>query len=522
MSSNIKILDCTLRDGGYVNNWGFSQLQILKIINSLEKSNIDIIELGYLDENRGGQKKSTLFNTVSSVGDVLDGISESLQKVVMIDLFAFDVDKLPKQTDTKIDGIRLAFHKKDMIDALLAAKKIIDLGYQLFLQPMVTKTYTDNEFLSMIKSANQLDIYAFYIVDSFGSMTLSQFQKYINLADNNLDKGIKLGYHSHNNMQLAFSNAIDLCASNIDREVILDSSIYGMGRGAGNLNTELIADYLNTTNKYEVMPLLEVIDEVLSYYFKQSPWGFTPAQYLSASLDCHPNYSSYLVNKRTTHIADIQKVLEKIPLDKKVSFDEQVIDNLYQQFLLTNKSDVKGKLNIPDDKQVLLIASGHSVNDNLDLIRQKAESGNYFVIALNHKPQFDCDYYFFSNQQRFDEFKELLSIEKQVITTNIKHNQKIGIVIELKEIVYIENDFITNVAILMINYLIYQSVSVVEIAGLDGYQMGRENYAYDETNIPDSERLFIELNQIVRGSLKVLKLLINIKLITPSVYEDVL
>jgi len=521
---NIKVLDCTLRDGGYVNDWNFTQSQVYKIINSLERSNIDIIELGYLDEKRGGRENSTLFNTVFSAGDVLNGISTSFQKVVMIDLFAFDVDKLPKQTDTKIDGIRLAFHQKDTNEAVLTAKKIISLGYQLFFQPMVTKNYNDNEFITLIKKANALNVYAFYVVDSFGSMTLSQFQKYINLSDNNLDKGIKLGYHSHNNMQLAFSNAIDFCASNIDREVILDSSIYGMGRGAGNLNTELITDYLNTTNKYkyEVIPLLEVIDEVLSYYFKQSPWGFTPAQYLSASLDCHPNYASYLINKKTTHIADIQKVLERVPIDKRVSFDEKIVDDLYRQFLLENKSNAKGKLTIPINKKVLLIASGYSVSDNLDLIKQKVESGNYFVIALNHKPQFDCAYYFFSNQQRFDEFKELLPIERQVVTTNIKHNQKIGIVIELKDIVYIENDFITNVAILMINYLIYQSVSVVEIAGLDGYQMGRENYAYDETNIPDSERLFIELNQAVEGSLKALKSLINIKLITPSAYEDVL
>jgi len=520
---NIKLLDCTLRDGGYINNWDFTQSQVYEIINSLEKSNIDIIELGYLDKNRGGKKNSTLFNTVSSVSDVLDGVSESLQKVVMIDLFAFDVDKLPKQIDTKIDGIRLAFHKKDMIDALLAAKKIIDLRYQLFLQPMVTKTYTDNEFLSMIKSANQLDIYAFYIVDSFGSMSLTEFKHYINLADSYLNKDVRVGYHSHNNMQLAFSNAIDLCASNIDREVILDSSIYGMGRGAGNLNTELIADYLNTTNKYkyEVIPLLEVIDEVLSYYFKQSPWGFTPAQYLSASLDCHPNYASYLVGKKTTHITDIQKVLEKIPLDKRTSFDEQIVDDLYRQFLLKNKSNAQGEISIPADKQVLLIASGHSVADNLEVIKQKVESGNYFVIALNHKPQFDCDYYFFSNQQRFDEFKENLPAERQIITTNIRHNKKINTVIELRNVAYIEGSFVTNVAILMINYLIYQNIEQVEIVGLDGYQVGRDNYAYDETNIPDSLRSFIELNQVVESSLIALKLLINIKLTTPSIYENI-
>ena len=159
----IKVLDCTLRDGGYVNDWNFTQSQVGKIINSLEKSNIDIIELGYLHKKRGGEENSTLFNATSSIDVILNGASSSIQKVVMIDLFAFDIDKLPKQVDTKIDGIRLAFHKKDITDALQTAKKIINLGYQLFFQPMVTKTYTDKEFLALIEKVGQIDIYAFYM-----------------------------------------------------------------------------------------------------------------------------------------------------------------------------------------------------------------------------------------------------------------------------------------------------------------------------------------------------------------------
>ncbi len=521
---NIKILDCTLRDGGYVNNWEFSQSQISKIISALEKANIDIIELGYLDDRKGNSINSTLFDSVFSVDRALGDLAQKVQKVVMIDLFAFDIDKLPSQSNTKINGIRLAFHKKDINDALAAAKKIIDLGYQLFFQPMVTKNYTDDDFLALIMRVKQLNIHAFYVVDSFGSMTLIEFQKYINLANDNLDEGIKLGYHSHNNMQLAFSNAIDLCTNDIDREVILDSSIYGMGRGAGNLNTELIADYLNTINKYkyEVMSLLEVIDEILVYYFKKNFWGFSPTQYLSASLDCHPNYASYLVNKKTTNIVDIRKILDKIPLENKNSFNSQIVDNLYQVFLLTDKSKARGRLNFSSDKRILLVASGGSINDSLDLLKNKAVSGNYVVVALNHKPQFCCDYYFFSNQQRFDEFTGELPLEKQVITTNILSKALIGTVISLKDIVYVENNFITNVAILMINYLILSHIKKVEIAGLDGYKIGEKNYTYDETNVASNENLFEELNKTVSDSLLKLKNTINVKSITPSIYMDIL
>jgi hypothetical protein len=521
---NIKILDCTLRDGGYVNNWGFSQSQISKIVSALGKSNIDIIELGYLDDKNGKSLNSTLFDSVVSVDKALDDSTLEVQKVVMIDLFGFDIEKLPLQSNTKINGIRLAFHKKDINDALLAAEKIIDLGYQLFFQPMVTKNYTDDDFLALIIKANRLNIYAFYVVDSFGSMSLNEFQHYVSLAHGHLNATIVLGYHSHNNMQLAFSNAINLCSEKIDREVILDSSIYGMGRGAGNLNTELIADYLNTINKYKykVIPLLEVIDGILSYYFKKHSWGFSPVQYLSASLDCHPNYASYLVNKKTTHIVDIRKILDKIPLKNKNSFNEQIVDNLYQEFLLTEKSKIRGQLNISNDKKILLVASGSSVNDSLALIKDKVASDNYVIVALNHKPQFICDYYFFSNQQRFDEFKDELPLDKQVITTNIRSEILISTVISLKDIAYVENNFVTNVAILMVNYLILNHIKEVEIAGLDGYQAGKNNYAYNETNIVTNENLFEELNEIVKDSLYMLKVFIDIDLITPSIYMKAL
>jgi 4-hydroxy 2-oxovalerate aldolase len=304
-----------------------------------------------------------------------------------------------------------------------------------------------------------------------------------------------------------------------DREVIVDSSIYGMGRGAGNLNTELIADYLNTQDKkYNVIPLLEIIDELLTYYFKRHPWGFSPAQYLSASLDCHPNYASYLVNKKTNHIADIRNILEKISPDCKNDFDKNIVDALYQEYLLTDKVKVKGKLEV-NSKKVLLIASGSSVHDSLEVIRQKVKCGDYLVIALNHQPEVDCDYYFFSNQQRFDEFKSNLPFEKQVITTNIRYEKNINIAIRLKDIAYINGDFVTNVAILMINYLILQGVKKIEIAGLDGYHVGKNNYTYNETSIVTDDDVLKELNNVVSDSLLKLKSFVTIDFITSSIFE---
>lgn len=515
---SIKILDCTLRDGGYINHWGFSNEQILKTVDALIEANVDIIECGYLNDKSGKDTHSTLFPSVAKISAFL---KDNSNKVAMINLGDFDVDILPKKDENSINGIRLAFHQKDIDEAVVQAEKIIALGYQLYFQPMVTKNYTDAEFLTLITRANTLDIYAFYIVDSFGSMTLQEFERYVVLAHNNLNAVTALGYHSHNNMQLAFSNAIAFCVRNIAREIIIDSSIYGMGRGAGNLNTELIVDYLNTqkeVDKYSVTPLLKIIDEILVFYFNKKSWGFSLVQYLSASLDCHPNYASHLVNKKTNNIASIRGVLRNIPAINKASFDVSIVDGLYQEFLLSNKAKVCGLLQIPKDKKILLIASGNSVNDNFTIIQDKSKSGDYLLIALNHKPALECDYYFFSNQQRFDEFSDKISLDKQITTSGIACKNQINTVIDLKSIAYIEEVFVSNVALLLLNYLAQQKVKSVEVAGLDGYQKGKNNYAYDETNVVTNEDIFNELNKAVANALRHLMQVVNIELITPSLY----
>ena len=515
----IKILDCTLRDGGYVNNWKFLDTQIYSVINSLEKSNIDIIECGYLNDKKSGEINTTLFNSTKIVDKFITQKSDT-QKVVMINFGDFDIKNLPLQKNSKLHGIRLAFHKKDIPEAIKASKVIIKLGYKVFFQAMVTKNYSDLEFLSLIKDIKDLDIYAFYIVDSFGSMTLEEFQRYIMLADNNLNHNIAIGYHSHNNMQLAFSNAIDMCNLEVKRDIIIDSSIYGVGRGAGNLNTELIANYLNTTfsKSYDILPLLEIIDELLNSMMKKNSWGFSPAQFLSASCNCHPNYASYLVNKNTNHMVGIKKVLDKLPLEKKASFDKDLAEKIYMEYLLENRTPIKEDFKLDISKNILLIASGTTVEKYKNIIKDK-KSKDYTLIALNHKPTFECDYYFFSNQKRFDKSNDLVSSKKIIITSNILTNLDTLSVLNFSKLVFTNNKFIKNVAIVSINHLILQGFDKVEIIGLDGYKVNDKNYHYEETTvIQGNDELLIE-NELIKEALSKLESKIVIEFLTPSEFK---
>jgi hypothetical protein len=500
----IQILDCTLRDGGYINNWNFKNEQIQKIITSLEKAHINVIECGYLSDKTSKNKDSTLFSNLKMLEDILLPFNSDTQKVFMINHGDFNIHNLPKCNETVIDGIRFAFHKTELKNALKEAKHIIHLGYKLYFQPMVTKNYTDLEFLSMIEEVNKLSPYSFYIVDSFGSMTLNEFHKYLILADSNLAKKIVLGYHSHNNMQLAFSNAISMCAENFKRNIIIDASIYGIGRGAGNLNTELIADFLNKAyeKQYDTLPLLEIIDEFLNSLMLKNPWGFSPAQFLSASYNCHPNYATYLINKNTNHIVSIKKILEKLPNNVKSSFDKGVIEQLYIDSILEEKTPLKGNFSISKNQKVLLIASGKSVNENIDLITSKTSQRSYIAIALNHIPKFETDFYFFTNQKRFDEFSSKINLSKTIITNNISTHKNIFCVLDIKSIAFVNNILTTNVAIVMLNHLLLLGFSEVEIAGLDGYNLTLDNYNYEETSaIQDVQELMAQ-NNLISSSLE--------------------
>lgn len=329
-----KILDCTLRDGGYVNNWNFGYKNIKKILNNLVAANIDIIECGFLNDEKQHSLNTSLFNTVYEVKSILPENKRNSKFVCMINQGEYNVEKLPDSNETELDGIRVAFHKEDFERALETCKIVIEKGYQLFIQPMVTNSYNDSEFLEMISIINKLNPYALYIVDSFGSMVESDVLRLHKLADKHLNQNIMLGFHAHNNLQLAFSNAKLFTEIKSNRLKLIDTSVLGMGRGAGNLNTEMFIDYLNVMNnkRYKISPILQIIDEVIYKIYKTNYWGYSIPYYFSAKYNCHPNYATFLSKKRELNINDINNILSSIPNERKTTFDSVYIDSLYNQY----------------------------------------------------------------------------------------------------------------------------------------------------------------------------------------------
>lgn len=325
--ANINVLDCTLRDGGYVNDWSFSDEISINLIDSLRKSKIEYIELGYINKKNGKCKDTTMFNNIECINNIIN--DNDAKYVIMLDLGDFDIDDI--EYNSNIFGIRLTFSKEHWRTAVEDVKKIIVKGFKVFLQPMLTLCYTDKELLELIKAFNEIDIYAFYIVDTFGAMQSDDVLRFASLIDNNLKSDVKLGFHAHNNLQLAYSNAIALAKRSSNRELIIDSSVYGMGRAAGNLNTELFADYLikNFNKEYKIEPLLDIIDNFLSVIYKENYWGYSVAHYISGIYNCHPYYSTYLAGKKELSGKDIENIIKNIVEAKKYEFDKNYIEQLY-------------------------------------------------------------------------------------------------------------------------------------------------------------------------------------------------
>ena len=327
MAKEIKVLDVTLRDGGCVNDFNFGQTYMEQILVAQESSGVDVIEMGYIDEVKGSASgRSQYINEQVITECLLKNKKPGVTYVAMMDYGKFNVDNLKLRTESSIDGLRVAFHKRNMHDMIPLGRKVIEKGYQLYIQPMITLRYSDVELLELIDLVNKElpDASGFYIVDSFGEMRPNDMNRALNLVDHNLIPSMLLGFHSHNNLQMSYSNACAMLQFPTNRNLMLDSSIMGMGKGAGNLNTELLLEHLNLYygKSYKISPLLEVIDKVINQLHSEFYWGYAPEYYLSSANHCTPSYAGHFYNKHMLPIDQVGELLSMIDESKKISFDK--------------------------------------------------------------------------------------------------------------------------------------------------------------------------------------------------------
>ena len=263
--NRLLLLDCTLRDGGYVNNWRFGEKNISAIIHGLEQTGISVLELGFLRDFLPDPNSSNLPN-IEAADILLSSKNDNIVYSAMLEAFnPFPLEKLSNHRDSGIDLIRVCIWKRCMDDHMRYCKTVVKKGYKITIQPSRVEQYNDNEFIDMLKRSNDLSPYAVYVVDTWGTQSSYQICHYLELADKYLDPDIKLGYHGHNNKLQALSCAQAAISMDLNRDLCIDSSIMGMGRGAGNLNTEIIMEYLNSIygTKYDVEKVINIFNSSL-------------------------------------------------------------------------------------------------------------------------------------------------------------------------------------------------------------------------------------------------------------------
>ncbi len=329
------LLDCTLRDGGYINKWAYSDEAIIDIIRNLIDAGLDFLEVGYINPE-GNVGNSTQFNSIERIEEYLPKDRKNCIFLAMADVQQFSIKSLTQHTGRSIEGIRIVFYKYQVKEALELAKAVKAMGYRLFMQPMVTIDYSIDEYAKLVQNIDKLNPDAVSIVDSFGYMLKEDFRRYFRVLDNLLGEEVIIGFHSHNNMNLAFITAQDILEYKTSRRLIIDSSLYGIGRGAGNLNTELIANYYNMTlgNKYNIKLILDLIGRHIMPIYKQRAWGYSPYLFITGLYHYHPNYAGYLLEEHSeVTVSQFLEFLKTIPEEMKTKCRKQYVLEKWNEFL---------------------------------------------------------------------------------------------------------------------------------------------------------------------------------------------
>ncbi len=524
--NKVYVLDCTLRDGGYCNKWRFGFDNAKKITSGLVEADVEIVECGFITNKIVYSPEVTKFTTLDEAAKIIPENREGKIFVAMMNYGEYSIDDLPPYDGSSIDGIRVAYHKKNRYEALDLCKAIKAKGYLVFIQAMVSLSYSDEEFLETIHIVNDFEPYAFYIVDSFGMMKGKDLTRLFFMVEHNLKESIWIGFHSHNNMQLAYSNAQQLIAVQTNRNLIIDSSIMGMGRGAGNLNTELFVEYLNENSgkKYQLKPLLTIVDKILTRFYERSYWGYSLPNYISASHNAHPNYASYLDEKKTLTFEDMSNIFDMMDDDKKVSYDKAYIEELYLKYQEKDRVQEEHLSDFAEriaGKTALIIAPGLSSIVERKKIVDCAARNEIVTISINY--DYDeklTDFIFLSNLRRYRD----LPAEKKgksIVTSNIPAVD-VYLQVRYKDLLNKVEAVEDNAGLMLIHFLVSQGIKKVYIAGMDGYSTNPdENYADQKMNFYTQKELVEKKNTGMITVLKGYQEQVDIEFLTTPKYVSI-
>ena len=370
----IPVLDCTLRDGGYFNDWNFTKDTAFSLIDALRKSGVHLIEVGFKSPHTHKSKKfEGLFrycneSLLSSLGSHKD-----TQYSFMVDAKEFLVDGkvdstlvrecIPEKSESVFSFARVATYYASLPGALELMSALNDRGYNATINLMGMSLLSEKDLGKSLQLIADAKPHVFYFSDTFGDLVPDQIARTIDHIKE-IYKGF-LGIHTHDNNGLAFANTIKAIEYDID---FVDSTIMGMGRGAGNLRTEQLLLYLYFKQGYTHLnpgELLDVIDTHLAPLHKAHHWGWDYTYMLSAMQNIHPMYCQNLRSTSQYTIEQVSRILTSIAPENRASFSERAlmhaIDVVVNQPVTSDETLIEVPAYTPEQfDDVLVIASGPS------------------------------------------------------------------------------------------------------------------------------------------------------------------
>ncbi len=310
----IDLLDCTLRDGGYINNWEFDTETANAIIQGLYNAGVRWIEVGIMGKNPQVGRQ-TKFSDFSEIKPLLKNRESDCHYAVMVTTSSSDYFSFPECSEETPDVIRIAYFKPEIEKTFSLARSLMQKGYIVFMQSMTTFMYTEEELLQLVRDINGLHPYAFYMVDSFSTMYPSDVVKMRETILSTLDMDILFGFHAHNNIQMAFANVQEFMRGHEDRDLLIDSSITGMGRGAGNVPSELLMKYLNDNydRHLDVSIVLGLYEKYFDSIYKEYGWGYSLPYYLTADNYVNSAWGWFFMSKGIQSLQDLEKAIKMVP-----------------------------------------------------------------------------------------------------------------------------------------------------------------------------------------------------------------
>ena len=291
----IKVLDCTIRDGGLMNNHQFTEDFVREVFCAINKSGVDYVELGYkADESQFSRDEfgPMKFCSERDIENAVNGEEKKCKISVMVDMGRVDPSAIIPKNESLVDLMRVATYVKDIDKAIDLVNQIKAKGYEATINIMAVSHAREQELdeaLQQIESECAVDVV--YLVDSFGALYSEQIA-YMAKKYKTMMPSKEIGIHAHNNQQLAFANTIEAIIQKIN---YLDGTIFGIGRAAGNCPLELLLGFLKNP-KFDIRPILGVLESQFVKLKDEIEWGYTIPYMLTGILDVHPRAGMKLRN----------------------------------------------------------------------------------------------------------------------------------------------------------------------------------------------------------------------------------